>query len=645
MNFRRPRAIATLVILLAAASGRSAAFAAPQATQTSDTPVVTKVEPPNWWIGLTPDLMVLLSGHGLQATKVTCNLPEVTVSRTQSTQGGEYLFVWLKLGAQMRSGTLVCRATTPTGEASFELPLAARQPTAQRFHGLDSNDVIYLVMPDRFANGDPTNDEPQEFPGSHDRAKPRAWHGGDLKGVRDHVSYLRDLGVTTLWLTPVVKNGATEDYHGYGAVDLYAVDPHLGSLDDYKNLAADLRKQRMKLVFDAVPNHVGPKHPWVTKPPLPDWFHGSAEKHLNSKSPIKASFYGLEKATEVPIKNDPFEALADPHSTPAMRRNLTDGWFFDILPDLNTENPAVARYLLQNSIWWIETAGLDGLRVDTFPYVSRAFWQQWHVDLRRIYPNLTTIGEVFHPDPVVTSFFAGGKKGWDGIDTGVSTVFDFPLFFVLRDVLLRGAPAGRIANVLRQDELYPHPDWLVPFFANHDVPRLISEPGSSREKLLSAIALTLTLRGIPELYYGDEIGMSGGGDPENRHDFPGGWPGDARNAFTQGGRTAEQQRIFAALQKLLALRREHPALRNGKLFHLFSDDGAYVFVRQTDDERLVVVFNNETKARELAIVQNDTPAKNATRTHVLYGESLATTNGKALRITAPPQSVSIFSID
>jgi neopullulanase len=587
--------------------------------------------------------MVLVSGHGLQATKVACNLPEVVVLRTEATQGGEYLFVWLRFGPQLRSGTAVCRATTPIGEASFELPIAARQPTAQRFHGLQSDDVIYLIMPDRFANGDPTNDEPAEFTGSHDRAKPRAWHGGDLKGVRDHLSYLKELRVTTLWLTPVVKNGATQDYHGYGAVDLYAVDPHLGSLDDYKGLASDVHQQRMKLFFDVVPNHVGPKHPWVAKPPMADWFHGAAEKHLDSYSPIKNSFYG--QGAGAPVKNDPFEALVDPHATQAMRQNLTDGWFLGILPDLNTENPVVAKYLLQNSIWWIESAGLDGLRVDTFPYVSRAFWQQWHAGLRRLYPNLTTIGEVFHPDPVVTSSFVGGQKGWDGIDTGLSTVFDFPLFFAIRDVLLHGAPAGRIANVLRQDNLYRHPDWLVPFFANHDVPRMISEPGGSSEKLLSSFALVLTLRGIPELYYGDEIGMVGGGDPDNRHDFPGGWPGDARDAFTQAGRTTEQQRIFAATQKLLKLRSEHAALRTGKLFHLFSDDGAYVFLRQTDDERIVVVFNNGSARRELLIPQSDTPAGNALRTSLLYGDAMAATNGKELRITAPGQSISIFSLD
>jgi glycosidase len=644
MTFRSVRATFAVLFFLAASLAVNARLAAAQAARGDTLPVVTKIEPPNWWVGLTPDLMVLVSGHALQATKVVCNLPDVVVGRTEATQNGEYLFVWLKFGPQLRSGTVVCRATTPTGEASFELPVASRQPAAQRFHGLSSDDVIYLIMPDRFANGDPTNDEPPEFGGSHDRTKPRAWHGGDLQGIREHIPYLKDLGVTALWLTPVVKNGATQDYHGYSAVDLYAVDPHLGSLEDYRGLASDLRQQRMKLFFDAVPNHVGPNHPWVAKPPLPDWFHGSAAQHLDSYSAVKGSFYGKGKAAEAATANDPFEVLADPHAALALTRNLTQGWFFGILPDLNTENPMVAKYLLQNSIWWIESAGLDGLRLDTFPYVSRGFWQQWHGGLRRIYPNLSTIGEVFHPDPTVTSFFVGGRKGWDGIDTGVSTVFDFPLFFALRDVLLRGAPAGSIANVLRQDELYPHPDWLVPFFANHDVPRMVSEPDSSAEKLLSAFALILTLRGIPELYYGDEIGMAGGADPDNRHDFPGGWPGDARDAFTKEGRSPEQERIFTAVRKLLKLRREHPALRTGKLFHLFSDNGSYVFLRQTDDEQLLMVFNNEKGQRILKIPEAHTPAEKAQRVTTQYGEAFVTSNGKELLITAPAQSVSIFSL-
>jgi len=255
-------------------------------------PVVKKVEPPNWWVGLTPEVVVLLSGRNLQATHAQCNLPEVVVSRTQSSINGDYLFVWLKFLPQLKSGTAICRILTANGEASFEFPVAARKQILGRNQGLAPDDVIYLIMPDRFADGDPTNDEPAEFPGSHDREKPRAYHGGDLRGIKAHLPYLKDLGVTTLWLTPIVKNGAPADYHGYGAVDLYAVDPHFGTLREYQELIEAAHQARMKVFFDVVPNHVGPLHPWGKDPPMADWFHGTAESHLTSFSPLKEDFYG-----------------------------------------------------------------------------------------------------------------------------------------------------------------------------------------------------------------------------------------------------------------------------------------------------------------------------------------------------------------
>jgi glycosidase len=625
------------------ACGGSALLARPQQTDKEPGPAITKVEPPSWWVGLTPEVLLLLSGHDLEATHVACNLPTLRVSRTQSTAGGSYLFVWLKIAAEAKSGTAVCRITTPKGATSFELPLAARAPTLGKFQGLALDDAMYLIMPDRFANGDPTNDEPAGAPGSYDRSKPRAYHGGDLRGIQNHLPYLKDLGVTVLWLTPIVKNGAAQDYHGYGAVDLYAVDPHFGALKDYQDLVAAAHKQGMKILFDAVPNHMGPKHPWVANPPLQDWFHGTLQHHIDSFSPLKGSFYG--KTGGQPSANDPFEALVDPHAPLRMKRNLTDGWFFGILPDMNTENPIVEQYLLQNAIWWAETSGLDGFRVDTFPYVGRKFWANWHAGLRRIYPYLTTVGEVFHPDPSVTSFFVGGVRRYDGIDSGLSTVFDFPVFFTLRDVLLRGAPAGRIADVLRHDALYVHPEMLVPFFANHDVPRFASAEGSSPRKLKLAFGLTLALRGIPEIYYGDEIGMTGAGDPDNRHDFPGGWIGDTNDAFGEAGRTREQQEIFSYVQSLLRIRREHAALRTGRLWHLASDESVYVFLRASEEERVVVAFNNADRPRDLQIELVDTPAQDAAAIGPLFGEAKAELSRNELRITMPAQSISIFSLN
>jgi neopullulanase len=633
----------SLLSIVAFAHGGPTLDCYAQQAANESAPSITKVEPPNWWVGLTPEVMLLLSGHDLEATHVECNLPALRVSRTQASAGGNYLFIWLKIGTETKSGTAVCRITAPKGTTSFELPLAARASTLDKFQGLSQDDVMYLIMPDRFANGDPTNDEPAEATGSYDRSKPRAYHGGDLRGIQNHLTYLKDLGVTTLWLTPIVKNGAAQDYHGYGAVDLYAVEPHLGAMKDYQDLVAAAHKQGLKIFFDIVPNHVGLKHPWVSNPPLPDWFHGTLQHHLDSFSPIKGSFYG--KAGGQADANDPFEALIDPHAKMRMKRNLTEGWFFGVLPDMNTENPVVEQYLLQNSIWWTEISGLDGFRVDTFPYVGRKFWANWHAGLHRLYPRLTTIGEVFHPDPSVTSFFVGGTKRYDGIDSGLTTVFDFPMFFTLRDVLLRNAPVGRIADVLRHDTLYVRPEMLVPFFANHDVSRFASTEGSSPAKLKLAFGLTLTLRGIPEIYYGDEIGMPGGGDPDNRRDFPGGWIGDTNNAFTQAGRTREQQEIFSCVQALLKLHREHTALRGGWLWHLASDETSYVFARESEEERLVAAFNNADQPRELRVPLGDTPAQRASVIDLLFGDAKVELAGKEIRITMPGQSLSIFSLN
>lgn len=637
-SFRISLRLACVLALFAALAGGYAL----RAQENPTAPAVKKVEPPNWWVGLTSEVMVLLSGKNLQATHASCNLPEVIVDRTQSSADGDYLFVWLKLAAKLRSGTAICRITTANGQTSFELPIAARSQILGRNQGLRLDDVIYLIMPDRFADGDSLNDEPAEFPGSHDRSKARAYHGGDLRGIEQHLDYLRDLGVTTLWLTPIVKNGAAQDYHGYGAVDLYSVDPHLGTLADYQELVQAAHKQRMKVLFDVVPNHVGPRHPWVAHPPMPDWFHGTPEHHLRAESAIKPPFYGQPEKKQ--ITNDAFESLVDPHTPPQLRRSLTEGWFAGILPDMNTENPVVVQYLAQNSIWWAEVSGLDGYRIDTFPYVSRAFWEQWHTALRKIYPRLSTIGEVFHPDPTVTSFFQGGRTGWDGVDTQLTTLFDFPLYFTMRDVLLKGAPVGKLANVLRQDSLYPHPDFLVPFFANHDTTRFSGNPQGTPARLKLAFGLICTVRGIPEIYYGDELGMPGGDDPDNRRDFPGGWTEDPRNAFQKQGRTPEQQDIHEFVRSLLLLRAQHPALRRGKLWSLASDDTTYVFLREDEEEKVLVAFHAGGAPREISLSLQDTSADKSTNISPVFGAGQAELDGKTLKLQIPAESVSVFAL-
>lgn len=598
------------------------AFSALVAAQS---PSIQNVAPPNWWINYTPEVTLLLTGGNLTGARVTSDSNAASVTHVDTSANGHYLFVRLKLSGS-RPQTVQLTISNQMGSASAKLTLLARADNHGRFEGFSRDDVIYLIMPDRFADGDPSNDQPAGSNGLYDRNNPMAYHGGDLRGIRDHLGYLHSLGVSTLWLTPVWKN-ADSDYHGYHVVDFYSLDEHMGSMQEYQSLVADAHKLGMKVLIDYVVNHTGPHHPWANDPPTPTWLHGTPAHHR------KPSYS--------------FNGLVDPHASPREYLDTLDGWFVDKLPDLNPDDPALATYLAQNAMWWTEMAQLDGIRLDTFPYSTRQFWSGWHERYREIYPHVNDVGEVADHDPVITSFFAGGKRQFDGVDSGVSTVFDFPLCYALRDVIIKGASLEKLIDVLRHDELYPHPEALVTFFGNHDDRRFVSEKESSPAKLKAAFSLLLTLRGIPQIYSGDEIGMQGGDDPDNRRDFPGGFPGDPQNAFTPSGRNPEQQDMFDHVQSLLALRKAHPALRTGKQSNIGWDDSYYAFVRELSDERLLIVYNNSSSSRELKIPVKDTALESAQQLHLLFG-------GTELRkpeistgefhITMPGQTLAVFDL-
>jgi len=299
---------------------------------------------------------------------------------------------------------------------------------------------------------------------------------------------------------------------------------------------------------------------------------------------------------------------------------------------------------VQNAMWWTETAQLDGFRLDTFPYSTRTFWSGWHTRLYKVYPHINDVGEVADPHPAITAFFEGGRKQYDGIDSGLATVFDFPLRDALRAVIIKGEPMNRIVDVLREDELFPHPEMMVTFLGNHDDRRFVSEDGSNVHKLKAAFSLLLTLRGIPQIYAGDEIGLPGGDDPDNRHDFPGGFPGDTKNAFTAKGRTPEQQDVFAHVQSLLALRKNHPALRTGKQWHIGWDGTYYAFVRELPEEKVLVIYNNATQPRALEIPVDDTPLETAHQLQAIFGNSTAQLKDNKVQVSVPAQSVAIFSV-
>jgi len=579
-------------------------------------PVVRKIEPPNWWVHYTPELTLLLTGENLNGARVESATKGLTPLSAEASSNGHYLFVHLQISSDLVSGTVPLHLITPAGSTTVSLLLLARADSRGHFEGISRDDVIYLIMPDRFADGDPANDQP-----FYNRGKPMAYHGGDLRGIRDHLGYLHDLGVTALWLTPVWKN-TDSDYHGYHVVDFYALDDHMGSMAEYQALISEAHRMGMKVLIDYVVNHTGPHHPWANDPPTNTWFHGTPAHHLE------------------PAYN--FNGLVDPHASPREYLNTLDGWFAGKLPDLNPDDPALAVYLAQNAMWWTETAQLDGFRLDTFPYSTRQFWRGWHERLRLVYPQINSIGEVADGDSTVTAFFEGGRKQFDGIDSGLTTVFDFPLYYRMREVVIGGASMEKIVEVLRRDELYPNPEMLVTFIDNHDKPRFVSEKDSDVAKFKAALSLLLTLRGIPQIYSGEEIAMPGGDDPDNRRDFPGGFPGDTHNAFTAGGRTAEQQNVFAYTRSLLALRKDHAALRTGKQWHIGWDDTYYAFVRELPEEKLLVVYNNAPNARELNIPVENTPLETAHQLQSVFGNSVAElVNGK-LQVSLPAHTLCVF---
>lgn len=509
--------------------------------------------------------------------------------------------------------------------------------TEGRFQGFSENDVIYLLMPDRFSNGDASNDDPPRSRGLLDRSKGRFYHGGDLRGVIARLPYLKELGVTALWMTPFYDNNdrlnereryddlPVTDYHGYGATDFYAVDEHLGDMATLRELVDTAHRLGLKVIQDQVANHTGPYHPWAQSPPTPTWFNGTEKSHLANTWQTWT--------------------LMDPHAAPELQRATLDGWFIDLLPDLNQDDPETRRYLIQNALWWVGMAGFDGVRQDTLPYVPRGFWSAWSAALKREHPELRIVGEMFDGDPALVSFFQAGSSRAAGVDTGIDTLFDFPLFYAVRKVFAESGSMRELAKVLAHDRLYTDPRSLLVFLGLHDVPRFMNEKGAMAAGLGQAFAFLATTRGIPLVYYGDEIGIVGAGDPDNRRDFPGGWPSDPRSAFTAEGRTPEQQAVFEGLQKVLALRAAHPALRRGSLVQLLAEEHAYAFARATDLETVVVAMSNAAvESRVEAEVASLGLTTGTVLEDLLGAASPAVVSNGRVRIALPPHGTAILLV-
>jgi glycosidase len=600
-------------------------------------PAVLKVEPPNWWAGhsINP-VRVMIRGRNLGGGRVEGVGAGLKTGLTRVNEAGTYLFVDVLIDPQAKPGQRSLRITTDRGASAAPFEISAPLSRNGRFQGFSTDDVIYLLMPDRFSDGDASNNDPAQSRGLYDRANKFRYHGGDFQGVINRLPYLKDLGVTAIWLTPWYDNvnhpdeiekkegGTTTGFHGYGAIDFYGVEEHFGTLQKLRELVDEAHKQGIKIIQDEVANHTGPYHPWVEDSPTPTWYNGTKANHL-------ANVFQTWM-------------LHDPRAEEKSRRETMEGWFLNFLPDLNQHDEEVERYLIQNTLWWIGTTGLDGIRQDTWQYVPNSFWREWTAAIKREYPNFRVVGEVKDGDPVHVSFFQGGRVRFDGVDSGLDTLLDFPLFYPIRHAFAEGKELDEVPKTLAKDYIYNNPDILVTLLGGHDDKRFMSEPGASLAGLKLAYTFLLTTRGIPQLYYGDEIGMTGVDEPTTRQDFPGGFPGDSRNAFNKDGRTPEEQNLFEHVRKLARLHAELEPLRRGSLVNLSVAPQQYAYARVTNRASVIIVINNDTKPSTMEF--DVTPAglpNNAPLIVYLGTASRGEVKDGRLRVTVPARSASILS--
>ena len=609
-------------------------------TVNAQTPTVEKVEPPNWWLGSTVDqVRVMVRGKNLTGAKVESTVATIAVSNPKANGNGNYLFFDLAIKENAKVGDYKIKITTAKGTINAPFGIFAQQQRLGNYQGFTPDDVIYFLMPDRFADGDKSNNDPAKSRGLYDRSKGRHYHGGDLQGVINNLPYIKSLGATAIWTTPIYDNNdqfdkkevypgfpETTGYHGYGAIDFYGVDERMGDMAKLREMVKKAHAAGLVMIQDQVVNHSGPYHVWANDPPTPTWFNGTVEKHLNNN---------WQKWTAM-----------NPRATYQTQVRNIDGWFIDILPDLNQNDPEVEKYLIQNTLWWLAQTGFDAIRMDTLPHVPRPFWEKWMTAVKKEYPKVNVLGELYDKDPALLAYFQGGRRGHDGVDTKLDTLYDFGLFYPIRNAFGQGKNLREISETFAKDWLYPNPRVLTTFIGVHDMPRFMNEPGATVEGLKMAQTLIMTSRGTPLLYYGDELAMPGGGDPDNRRDFPGGFPGDTRNAFTDAGRTAEERGVWNHLALLGKLRAELEPLRRGSSLDLLDEEQQMAYARVKDDQAVLVIFNNDTKPAAVSfdVSMIKSFGANASLTDRLGKISdIKIENGK-VKLTMPARTGGVFTV-
>ncbi len=549
-----------------------------------------RVEPPGWWTGMRDSaLQLMVYGEAIGSCEVALDYPGVSLVQVHRADSPSYLFLDLELGADAEPGTLnFTFACAGRLQRSVAFSLEGRTRPAGHFMGFGPADAVYLITPDRFANGDPTNDS---VPGMRetrvDRTDDYARHGGDLRGIIDHLDYLADLGVTALWPSPLLTNDMPrQSYHGYAITDYYEVDPRFGTLQTYVELAEKARQKGIKLIMDQVVNHCGLYHWWMADLPFSDW--------VNMQDTFEAG-------KQVPVTNHRRTVNQDPYATEADKKLMHDGWFVPSMPDLNQSNPFLARYLVQNSIWWIETLGLGGIRQDTYPYADKAFTASWAGAIMREYPDFSIVGEEWSYNPLVVGYWQDGAGNRDGYRSHLRSAMDFPLQRTLIEALREDEDwdSGliRLYEALANDFSYARPEYLLLFGDNHDMDRLYTQVGESPELAEMTVAFILTAPRTPQLYYGTEILMQNSAKPGDhgliRTDFPGGWKGSPKNAFTGAGLDAPERRMQQTLRSLLQYRKASQALTAGLTRHFAPEQGIYLLARQAGDETVVLLLNKQ----------------------------------------------------
>ena len=591
-------------------------------------PNVTRIDPTNWFADMQdPTLQLMVYGKDIKFADVSTDYPNVKIDSLVRLDSPNYLLIYLNLKGA-KPGEIALTFSNKNGKKTIKkYQLKAREMAGSDRKGFDISDVLYMLMPDRFANGNPKNDIIKGMEDQLcDRNEPSLRHGGDLEGLRQHLDYFTDLGVTALWFTPVLENDRPADdgkystYHGYATTDYYRVDPRFGTNEEYKALIDECHKKGLKVVMDMIFNHCGDYHPWAKGTRIDE--NGKTIKDYPSKDWFNSPNYGLQTSYKLTPVLDPYASKVDMAET-------VDGWFVSSMPDLNQRNPHVIKYLIQNSIWWIETVGIDGIRMDTYPYADRKAMAGWMKVLNQEYPNFNTVGETWVTEPAYTAAWQKDSKLSD-INSNLKTVMDFALFDRLSQAKNEETDDwwkgwNRIYNSLCYDYLYTDPSSVMAFIENHDTDRYLGN-GKDTTALKQAYALLLTMKRIPQLYYGTEILMNGTKEKTDgnvRKDFPGGFPGDKVNKFTREGRTKAENAMFDWTSRLLHWRQNNDVIINGSQTQFIPQHGVYVLARQHNGKTVLTILNGKKADNQVDVTRYaEVIGSHTTATDVLTGATI-----------------------